>query len=120
MDRHQSAEHRLGCGADEACFADHPLEGGWARKAADALDQIAIALLVTRYRLADAWDDVRRPCVVDRRESRPVARRKFHAEEASAAFDNAKRLAQGGRDIGDVPDPEHNRVSVETGAFEGQ
>src|SRR6478672_2781894 len=54
MDGHETSEHRFGGGADEAGVRDHLLEGGRTRKAADAFDEIPIAVLVVGNELADA------------------------------------------------------------------
>ena len=83
------------------------------REAADALDQIAIAVLVVRHGFSDARDHLVGPTLVELRKPRPVAGRELHAIEAPATLQYAVRFAERCGDVGDVPDAEHDRVGVE-------
>src|SRR5690348_13854998 len=46
MDGHEASQHRFGASADKACVRDHLLECLRPREAADAFNQIAVAILV--------------------------------------------------------------------------
>src|SRR5829696_9552636 len=120
VDSHQPAEHGFGSGAGEAGLGDHCAELLRARETLDRFDEITIARFIVGYRLAEPRNDVLRPGVIQLREAGPVAAREFHAEEASAALEDAMRFLQRCRNVGDVPDAEDNRVSVEGGVAEAQ
>src|SRR4051812_16040439 len=120
VDRHQPAEHRLGRGADEPGIPNHRPECRGFRKAANALDEVAITLLVMRDDLADPRDHIGRVRLIKSRKAGPIARREFHAEEAPAALQHAMRLAQRSANIGYVPDAEDDGVSVEARVIEAQ
>src|SRR3546814_7190163 len=66
-----------------------------------------------REQLADLGDDLVRIGVVDLRESGPQGGREFEAEKTPAALEHAVRFAQRLGDVGDVPDPERDRIGVE-------
>ena len=120
MDRDKAAEHRLRGGANEARLRHHRLEQGRTREAADAFDEVAVAFLVVCNGLADLRDYQRRVAVVELREAGPIAGGELHAEETPAALQHAMCFAKGRRDVGDVPDAEHDRISVEASIGEAQ
>src|SRR5690606_2448272 len=113
MDGNEPAEDRLDLGLLEAGRADHPLEFGHRREAADRFDQVAIAVLVMRNRLADPRHDLVRVVVVGVLESRPLSSREFEAEESAAELEDAERLGQCPVYVGDVPDTEGDGVGIE-------
>ena len=78
----------------EARRLDHPRERGHVREALDRFDQVAVAVLVLRHRLADLRHDPARIGFVERREARPAGLREFEAEEAAAGLQHAVRLAE--------------------------
>src|SRR3954454_25292696 len=112
MDSHEAAEHRFREGADESRIRNHLAEGWRSREAADAFDQIAIAVFVSRYDFADPRNDLGSPGIVQGRKAGPVAGREFHAEEAAAAVQDTLRLAERGRDVRHVPEAEEVGVGI--------
>src|SRR5437868_532057 len=100
MNGHKAAEHRLCMSAEEASIGHHAPKhlGTW--ETPNTLDEVAIAFLIIGHGFADLRDHVRSPGIVQVREARPVARRKFHAEEATTALQHSVRFTQRRRNVG--------------------
>src|SRR6478672_10455949 len=104
VDGYEATQHRLGGGADEPRLADHRPERVRAREATNAFNEVAIAFLIVGDDLADPRDHLVGPAVIELGETRPVARRKFHAKEPPAALQDAMGFGKRYRNVGDVSD----------------
>src|SRR5581483_5542862 len=99
--------------AAKARLADQGGERLLLRKAADALDEVAVGLGRTRRQGAEPRDHLEGVEVVEAVEQRHLAGRELQAQVAATGPEHAVSLAQGAIDAGNVADAEGDRVGVE-------
>src|SRR3546814_907828 len=104
----------------EAGRADHRREAFLVGKAADALHEIAVGLLVLRHQSADLRQDVEAVEVVGLRQRRIAHFREFQAQKAPARLQHAIRFAQRDVDMGDIADAKGNRIGIDRAVGQGQ
>src|SRR5947209_11031009 len=99
MDGDKTAEHWLRRSPNKAGVRHHCFEQGRFREAADAFDEIAVALFVMRDDLSHARNDAGRVSIVDVCKSGPVTGGEFHAVKSPAALEDPIGFAKRRRDI---------------------
>ena len=102
----------------EAGLADHLGKIRLTRKLADRLDQILIAIGIAGHGLADLWNGIERPRIINLVENRQLDLRELEAKEASARLQHTESFRQSAIDMRHIADTKGDRISVESGILE--
>ena len=90
------------------------------RKPADALDEIAIGGTIASHHFANGRNGGEGIGVIDLIEARHIDMGEFEALEFAAGLEHSQRFLERLVDMGDIPDAEGDRISIEALVGESQ
>ncbi len=120
MERRHAAAKIAVRDAFETGGPDHAGQRFLVGEAADAFGEVDIGIAVPRHGGAQRRQHGEGVAVVQRSQPWRGDPAEFEAEEPAAGLQHAPRLRQRGRDPGDVPQPEGNRVRIDRRVRKGQ